>query len=127
MRVYGYSGANLPRGATGVNAALVVPGPTTGLTLNVLARVVSGSVRLNGAVPVRTGTCVNSTTETSGFITFTDEATGTSLQADLLCSSANFDYSLMLPPGTYQVRVYGYSGANLPRGATGVVSQLRLN
>ncbi|MDP3154626.1 MAG: hypothetical protein Q8N23_18250 [Archangium sp.] len=124
---FGPAYSNLPDGLSAVNPALVVSGAVSALDLNVLAVPVSGTVRLNGAAPVRGSSC-SSSTSSSGYVTFANEVTGTQLRADTSCSSANFAFNLTVPPGTYKVSVYNFGPAysNLPEGLSGVVNQLRL-
>jgi hypothetical protein len=120
------------RGAYGVSAqvnllglsylaqeALVVSGPTANVTLDEVARSISGRVTVNGQVPTRSfAYCEGNQSDQIGVVRFSDKTRSYSASAVILCSTTDFSFSATLPPGVWDLRVergaYGASaGVNL--------------
>ena len=123
--VYGFGPdwANLPKGMLGVDPGLVISGAKSDLVADAKAVLVQGVVKLNGQLPTTGASCTGSSaTTTKTYVTFTDAASGTAVNADVLCGSPTFAFTTMLPPSTYRVTVYGFGPdwANLPKGMLGV-------
>ncbi len=90
------------------NPALSVSGPTNGLVLDEVGRTVSGVIRVNGAPPVLSNPTYcqdpGNVNDAIAAVRFTDSAKGYNATANVTCTSG-FGFSVLLPPGTYQVRI----------------------
>lgn len=111
----GSANTNLPRASYQAAAAFVVGAPLAGQIFDVKTVVVSGTVTLNGATPAHVGTaCSSSPGLDKARVVFQDKAKSTFISVGIPCSSASFAYSIVVFPGTYEVRVEGTSFSNLP-------------
>src|SRR5205814_1560891 len=90
------------------NPALSVTGSTTNLVLNEQGFAVSGSLQVNGAAPTYSvpSYCQQSGNQSDAIaqVRFSDPSKGYDATAYVACN-ASFQFSALLPPGTYQVRV----------------------
>ena len=111
----GNAGINLLPVSYQANAALVVAAPISNLVLNEVGYAVSGSIQVNGAAPTYSVptycTTAGNTSDAIAQLRFTDSTRGYNALAYVRCN-ANFTWSTLLPPGTYEVRLEGstYSG-----------------
>ncbi len=112
--------SSIPDAMTSVEP-VTIAGATSGLVLDVRAVAVSGTIRLNGAVPGTGPSCATSADYTKAYAVFSDAA-GTMRYANVRCDSASYAFSTTLPPGSYAVKVNGSGDewAALPAGMTGV-------
>jgi hypothetical protein len=89
---------------------VAIAGPISNLTLAEAGYTVSGTVTVNGATPSRSAAyCAVSgnVNDSLGVVTFTDPVRGYSTAYTMTCTTtaSGFTFSVVLPPGTYDVRV----------------------
>ncbi len=102
------SGINLLPVSYQANPALVIAAPVSGLVLNEVGHAVSGTIQVNGAAPTYAVptycTTTGNTQDAIAQLRFTDSTRGYNALAYVRCN-ANFGWSTLLPPGTYEVRL----------------------
>jgi hypothetical protein len=110
--------SNLPTGSFVVNPNLAISASTTGVTLNLVACDVSGSIQVNGQTPLPGPSCSGSPTATMANVLFVGD-TGSTARVAIPCSASNFTWATKLQAGTWKVSVSddGATYSNLPPGA----------
>ena len=109
VEVQGYY-SNVPYAWFVANNALVVTTAQANLTLDVKTVTVSGTVTLNGAVPVATAACQQNDGSLVN-VQFTNATTGVTFTTSTPCTSNA--WSMTIFPGVYKLEVQGYY-SNVP-------------
>jgi hypothetical protein len=96
-----------------IDAALPITTATTQLVLDKKNVAVHGTVTLNGSLPTDDPACAGNPTSSKASVYFTETTLGYAFRFDVPCSSANYEWSGLVFPGTYKVSLSG-SYSNLP-------------
>lgn len=126
---HGTQYVELPEGRAGVNNALVVGPSSSALTLDLTAAQVSGKVTLAGAAPTTGPDCTDKGSSPKAYVYLSAPAQNSLLTLPIRCDSADFSFSGLVPPGTYEVYVLaiGAGWAGLGDGYHSVVRALTIS
>jgi hypothetical protein len=121
---------NLPYSAVGyiANPSLSVTAAATALSFDVKATTVTGTVSLNGALPIDGSSCASLPTVPKAYVLLTEKTLGYTFSLPVPCSSATYGYTGLVYNGSYQVTVSGSSAAytSLPSTSGLVIPEIQI-